>query len=171
MYTPEVKSTQRRKIMIRKTAIATLILLGALLSSPTTYAQDSMAGDSDASLYVRLGGLMPISVVVSDFIAALVPDPLMNENPAIATARKQVPAAYLNYHVTAFVCMATGGPCGYTGRGMPESHAHLNISGREWDRMMTIFVDVLANHKVPERETRELVALLGTTRDAIVTAD
>jgi hemoglobin len=114
---------------------------------------------------------MPISVVVSDFIAALVPDPLMNENPAIETARKQVPAAYLNYHVTAFVCMATGGPCGYTGRGMPESHAHLNISGREWDRMMTIFVDVLANHKVPERETRELVALLGTTRDAIVTAD
>jgi hypothetical protein len=37
--------------------------------------------------------------------------------------------------------------------------------------MLEIFVDVLASHDVPERETRELVELLGTTRDAIVTAD
>jgi hemoglobin len=114
---------------------------------------------------------MPISVVVNDFIDAMVTDPAMNENPAIDAARKRVPAAYLKYHVTAFVCMATGGPCGYTGRGMPESHAHLNINERDWDRMLEIFLDVLANHNVPERETGELVALLGTTKDAIVTAD
>jgi hemoglobin len=157
--------------MTRKTAIATLLLLGALLSGAATYAQDSPAVGGEASLYERLGGLMPISVVVSDFIDALVPDPLMNANPAIEAARKRVPAAYLKYHVTAFVCLATGGPCGYTGRGMPESHVHLNITGREWDRMMTIFVDVLANHDVPERETGELVELLGTTRNSIVTAD
>jgi hemoglobin len=155
--------------MIRKTATATLLLLGALFSSAAAHAQDLSAGD--APLYDRLGGLMPITVVVSDFIDALVPDPLLNENPAISAARQRVPAPYLKYHVTAFVCLATGGPCGYTGRGMPESHAHLDISGREWDRMMVIFVDVLADHDVPERETHELVDLLGTTRDAIVTAD
>jgi hemoglobin len=154
--------------MIRKNAIATLLLLGALLSSAAGHAQDSATGE--ASLYDRLGGLMPISVVVSDFIDAMVADPMLNENPAIDTARKRVPAPYLKYHVTAFMCQATGGPCGYTGRGMPESHAHLNIDGREWDRMTEIFVGVLTDHNVPERETRELVDLLGTTRDAIVTA-
>ncbi|MGZ8459872.1 MAG: globin domain-containing protein [Candidatus Deferrimicrobiaceae bacterium] len=37
------------------------------------------------------------------------------------------------------VCQATGGPCQYHGRGMKESHAHLNITEREWDRMVTLF--------------------------------
>ena len=38
------------------------------------------------SLYTRLGGLAPISVVVSDFIDALVPDAILNANPAIDAA-------------------------------------------------------------------------------------
>lgn len=155
--------------MTRKLATTILLLLGVLSLGTTAHAQDDAA--DNASLYERLGGLMPISVVVNDFLDALIPDPVMNENPAIDAARKRVPAPYLKYHVTAFMCKATGGPCGYSGRGMPESHAHLNIGGREWDRMMTIFVDVLESHSVPERETKELVDLMGTTRDAIVTAN
>jgi len=155
--------------MTRKIATAAALLMGAMSLSATSIAEDGAANEGDASLYDRLGGLMPVSVVVSDFIDALIPDPRLNENPAIDAARKRVPAPYLKYQVTAFVCKAAGGPCDYTGRGMPESHAHLNISGQEWERMMTIFNEVLARHNVPERETRELVELLGTTRDAIVT--
>jgi hemoglobin len=155
--------------MTRKITTAAVVLIGALSLTSASRAETSTAGDVDASLYERLGGLMPISVVVSEFLDALIPDPQLNENPAIDAARKRVPASYLKYQVTAFVCMATGGPCDYTGRGMPESHAHLNITGQEWDRMVTIFKQVLVRHKIPEEETRELVELLGTTRDAIVT--
>lgn len=54
---------------------------------------------------------------------------------------------------------------------MDASHAHLNISADEWGRMVVIFKDVLASRNVPERESRELVELLGTTREAIVTGD
>lgn len=122
------------------------------------------------SLYDRLGGLAPISVVVSDFIDALVPDPMLNENPAIDAARKRVPAPYLTYHVTALVCQSTGGPCQYHGRGMKESHAHLNITEEEWDRMVTIFKEVLAKHDVPAQETVELLDIVGSTKADIVTA-
>lgn len=122
------------------------------------------------SLYDRLGGLAPISVVVSDFIDALVPDPMLNENPAIDAARTRVPAPYLKYHVTALVCQSTGGPCQYHGRGMKESHAHLNITEEEWDRMVTIFKEVLAKHKVPAGETRELLDIVGSTKADIVIA-
>jgi hemoglobin len=155
--------------MTRKFSTAAMLLLGALFLSTISLAKDGTASEGDASLYDRLGRLMPVSVVVNDFLDAVIGDPLLNENPAIDAARKRVPAPYLKYHVTAFVCMATGGPCGYTGRGMPESHAHLYITEQEWDRMMTLFNEVLARHNVPERETRELVELLGTTKDAIVT--
>ena len=138
-------------------------LLGAAILSMPVAAQAQ-----EKSLYDRLGGLAPISVVVSDFIDALVPDSVLNANPAIDAARKRVPAAYLKYHVTAMVCQVTGGPCTYEGRGMKESHAHLNITEREWDRMVTIFKAVLAKHRVPAKEQQELLDIVGTTKGDIV---
>jgi len=106
--------------------------------------------------------------VVSDFIDALVPDTVLNANPAIDAARKRVPAPYLKYHVTALVCQTTGGPCQYHGRGMKESHAHLNITEREWERMVTLFEEVLAKHEVPAKETKELLDIVGSTKADIV---
>lgn len=133
-----------------------------------TASAQSEPGQKQQPLYDRLGGLAPISVVVSDFIDALVLDAVLNANPAIDTARKRVPAPYLKYHVTALVCQATGGPCQYQGRTMKESHAHLNITEREWDRMVTIFKEILAKHKVPAKETEELLAIVGSTKVDIV---
>lgn len=150
---------------ILKSWAAAIIIL--LIVSSTALAQTG-AGDQPKSLYDRLGGLAPISVVVSDFIDALVPDKVLNANPAIDAARKRVPPPYLKYQVTAMVCQATGGSCQYTGRGMKESHAHLNITEREWDRMVTILKEILAKHKVPEKETQELLAIVESTKAAIV---
>ncbi|CAM3210165.1 group I truncated hemoglobin [Rhodothermus bifroesti] len=139
--------------------------------SHTVFAQDS-AEEKQVSLYDRLGGLAPISVVVSDFIDALMPDAVLNANPEIDAARKRVPAPYLKYHVTALVCQATGGPCQYHGRTMKEAHGHLNITEGEWDRMVTIFKEILAKHKVPAKETEELLALVGSTKaDIVVSKD
>jgi hemoglobin len=148
--------------------LAAILATGGLLGvTAPAFAQAGATQDA-RSLYDRLGGLAPISVVVSDFIDVMVPDPVMNENPAIDAARKRVPAPYLKYHVTAMVCQATGGPCQYHGRGMKESHAHLNITEKEWDRMVTLFMKVLAKHEVPERETEELLAIVESTKADIV---
>ena len=145
----------------------TLTVVATLIIAPMT----AMAQDEEPSLYERLGGIMGISVVVSDFIDEMVPDPMLNKNPAIDAARKHVPPAYLKYHVTAMVCQAAGGPCKYTGRGMEEVHAHLNITEAEWDRMVEILMEVLEKHNVPEKEAGELMVILGSTKDAIVTGE
>jgi hemoglobin len=147
---------------------AALAVIGMVAVGPyTTFAQGG-AEEKPPSLYDRLGGLAPISVVVSDFIDALVPDAVLNANPAIDAARKRVPAPYLKYHVTAMVCQATGGPCQYHGREMKESHSHLNITEQEWDRMVTLFKGVLAKHRVPAKETQELLDIIGSTKADIV---
>ena len=136
--------------------------------SVATQQSTAQQEQEQESLYDRLGGLAPISVVVSDFIDALVPDEMLNANPAIDAARKSVPAPYLKYHVTALVCQATGGPCKYHGREMKEAHGHLNITEQEWDRMVTIFEEVLAKHLVPATETQELLDIVGSTKADIV---
>lgn len=149
---------------------ALLLVVGTFLLGISVSCAETPAKMEQESLYSRLGGLAPISVVVSDFIDALVPDAQLNANPAIDAARKRIPAPYLKYHVTALVCQTTGGPCQYGGRDMKSSHVHLNITEKEWQRMVVIFKEVLAKHKVPARESQELLAIIDSTKADIVMA-
>ena len=52
---------------------------------------------------------------------------------------------------------------------MKETHADLNITQTEWDRMVVLFKEVLAKHNVPEAETQELLTIVGSTMGDIVT--
>ena len=149
---------------------AAALLAGCASGPDQSEPEAAPAAAAEPSLYDRLGGLGSISVVVSDFLDEMVPDPFLNQNPAIAEARSRVPAELLKYQVTAMVCQATGGPCEYTGPSMRDAHAHLNITSAEWDRMVEIFVGVLDKHSVPQAEQQELLAIIGTTKDDIVTA-
>jgi hemoglobin len=152
---------------ITKTGTALAVIALWVAGAQATFAQDAA---NQPSLYDRLGGLAPIAVVVSDFLDALVPDAALNANPAVDAARHHVPAAYLKYHVTALVCQATGGPCQYHGRAMRDSHAHLAITEREWERMVTIFKEILAKSGVPAKETQELLDIVASTKSDIVVA-
>jgi hemoglobin len=157
----------REETMSRLTMLATVLVAGAVAAAPPGTAQQTASGKS---LYERLGGMTGITVVVDDFIDRLVIDHMLNMNPQIKEARARVPAPYLKYHVSALVCQVTGGPCAYTGRTMKSSHAHLNITPAEWDWMVGVFKDVLADHAVPAGEQDELLAIVSSTRTDIVMA-
>ena len=120
------------------------------------------------SLYERLGGLAPLSVIVSDFVDIIVNDVVLNSNPAVGNARNQVPAPYLKYHVTAMVCQSSGGPCVYHGREIKASHAHLGITELEWGRMTALFSEVLVANKVPKKERQELLKMVNSVKAEIV---
>ena len=144
--------------------LATLLLVGV-------GATLIIAGEKqEKSLYERLGGVGPISVVVDDFIDRLVANPVLNANPDVDEARKKVPAPVLKFLVTQFVCQATGGPCSYEGRSMKESHKHLYINEVEWQAMMANFNETLYMLKVPGHEQGELIALLESVKGDIVIA-
>ena len=149
--------------LIKSFAVSACLAL--LLDAGTVQAADVQP---TKSLYDRLGGVYPISMVVDTFIELLLVNDVLNANPAIKAARERVPAAGLKFHVTALVCQQTGGPCKYTGRGMKESHAHLNISEKEWQVMLTDFRRVLNNYGVPVKEQQELVAIVESTKKDIV---
>lgn len=120
------------------------------------------------SLYERLGGAYAIATVVDDFIERLLVNDTLNANPAIKEARDRVPKAGLKFQVTALVCQVTGGPQNYTGRSMGEAHKHLNITEREWQAMVADFKKTLDKFKVPEREQKELFAIVESTKKDIV---
>ncbi len=145
------------------------ILLSAMFLMNLVNPNSSLAGEKpQKSLYERLGGVYNIAPVVDEFLEVLYVDDILNANPKIKEARDRVPKAYLKYHVTSMVCQASGGPEKYTGRGMKESHQHLNITEKEWQSMGADFKKVLDKFKVPEREQKELFAIVESTKKDIV---
>jgi len=149
---------------LRMTLLSVAFVLGASFA-PVVSAQQPGA---QKSLYDRLGGLKGITLVVDDFINRLVTNKQLNRNPAINAGRKSSPAPYLKFQVSQMVCGATGGPCKYTGKAMKESHAHLNISEKEWGVMAGEFKKSLNKFKVPAAEQKELFDIVGTTKADIV---
>ncbi|HCY76374.1 MAG TPA: group 1 truncated hemoglobin [Ignavibacteriales bacterium] len=122
----------------------------------------------EKSLYERLGGVKPISLVVDDFINRLVANDILNANPMIKAGRQHSPDAYLKFQVTNLVCQVTGGPCVYTGLGMKESHSHMNITENEWQVMRDEFKKTLDKFQVPEKEQKELFDIVESTKKDIV---
>jgi hemoglobin len=53
---------------------------------------------------------------------------------------------------------------------MKESHAHLNISEKEWQAMLADFKATLDAFKVPALEQKELFAIVESTKPDIVVA-
>ncbi len=132
-------------------------------------AEEEKADEPEASLYERLGGVYSIATVVDELIERLEVNDILNANPAIDKARTTVPKAGVKFRLTAMICQATGGPEVYHGRTMKDSHAHLNITNAEWDEMVRVFSQLLSDFKVPEKEQKELFALIGPTKADIVT--
>lgn len=122
-----------------------------------------------ASLYRRVGGLYPIARVVDEFIDRLVVNETLNANPVVVAARDPATRAGLKFHVTAFVAAAAGGPQAYSGRSMKETHARLNISGREWEAMLAELRSVLYKFNVADTEQDEIVSMVESLRGDIVT--
>jgi hemoglobin len=144
------------------------VLVLTLLAGTPVLAQDA---DQEPSLFDRLGGLQPISLLVDEFVDDFIADPVIMANPAVRERKSPENAPYLKYHLTTILCEATGGPCQYTGVDLRTAHEGLNVTAGEWDRMAEIFGQSLADHRVPEREQEEIFAILGPTRDDIVTVE
>ena len=120
------------------------------------------------SLYERLGGIYSIAVVIDEFIDRVMADGRLNANPAVNEAHHRVPPAGFKYLVTEMVGWATGGPQKYTGRSMPDSHRHLNITPQEWEAFIDDLQQTLDKFKVPAAEQAELKAIVNSTYGDIV---
>jgi hemoglobin len=127
-----------------------------------------MQAQEKPALYDRLGGIYNIATVVDDFIDRIMVDPRLNANPQVDEAHHRVSPPGFKYLVTEMVGWATGGPQHYSGRSMGDSHRHLMITPEEWQAFMDDFQQTLDKFNVPQAEQAELVAIVESTREAIV---
>lgn len=118
------------------------------------------------SLYERLGGVNSIAAVVDDFADRLLKNPVILGNPRVVESATsgRISVAGLKYLLTEQICEATGGPQKYSGRSMKDSHKGLMISDREWEAGAQDLIATLNKFKVPEKEQKELLKIIESTR-------
>jgi hemoglobin len=120
------------------------------------------------SLYERLGGIYVIATAVDDFIDRIMVDDRLNANPRVDEAHHRVSPPGFKYLVTEQVGEASGGPQRYTGRSMEDTRRDLLITEDEWEAFIDDLNQTLDKFEVPQQERSELLAIIQSTRDAIV---
>lgn len=72
-------------------------------------------------------------------------------------------------NVADFVSTGTGGPKVYTGRDMPSSHAHLELSKADFLSAGNDVGMAMQNKGYGEEETQEFVCILVSMKDLVIT--
>ena len=117
------------------------------------------------SLYKRLGGYDALVAVTDDFLGRLATDA---KEGRFFVGLSNDSKTRVRQHVVDFLCVATGGPCKYTGRDMETVHTGLNITEEDWNIAVKALGDTLNKFKVPAREQGEVVNAIAGLKSKIV---
>lgn len=136
------------------------------------------------ALFDRLGGENGISNIVADFLPRALEDPRVNwqrqgmkrggwfhrdRGDSVLWSATPGNVGNLKKHLIQFLALATGGPPQYDGKGMKSTHAGMKISNPEFDAAIGDLKASLDKLQIPNKEQKELLAIVESTRPEIVT--
>ena len=140
------------------------IIMAAVAIAATWTLTSTPSFAAEKSLYERLGGQGAIQAVVTKFIGNVGADKRINGYFATADLKK------LNKLLVEQVCMATGGPCSYSGRDMKTTHKGMKVTDAAFGALVEDLVAALDTFNVPAKEKGELLGILGPMKSDIVEA-
>jgi hemoglobin len=140
---------------------------GLAVVSALVIAWGLQAAADGKSLYKRLGGQPAVQAVASDLVDRILLDDRVNKWFAHAAASPENAAAY-KAKLSDFICQNTGGPCKYTGRDMVSAHKGRAVTSEAFDAVVQDLIVVLDKLRVPEKEKRQLLDILGPLKASIV---
>jgi len=142
---------------------------------------EAAQAEGKLSLYERLGGDHGLETIVEDFTPRAMEDPRVNwqrqgiksgglfhhrENLAWKSTPQNV--AQLKKHMVQFLSLATGGPAHYDGKDIKPAHAGMHITNPEFDAAIGDLKASLDKLRIPNKEQKELLATIESTRPQIV---
>jgi hemoglobin len=135
------------------------------------------------ALFDRLGGEKGLTAIVDDFLPRVLQDPRVNwqrygvkrggfsfkRGQSVEWKATDNSIAVLKKHFVQFLSLATGGPARYDGKEIKQTHAHMHIANPEFDAALGDLKASLDKLQVPNKEQKELLSIVESTRPQIVT--
>ncbi len=163
----------------------------AVAVKPTADGQGAKGTNSAAqvegklALFDRLGGKKGIIAIVDDFTPRVLQDPRVNwqrkgvksggfsfrrkSNESVVWNATDENMANLKKHLVQFIVLATGGPPHYDGKEMKSAHVGMKIGNPEFDAALGDLKATLDTLQIPNKEQKELLSIIESTRPQIVT--
>ncbi|ELZ98752.1 cyanoglobin [Haloferax mucosum ATCC BAA-1512] len=114
------------------------------------------------SIYSEIGGREAVEAVVSDFYDRVLAD------GTVAHYFDDMDMAKQHAHQVQFISAVAGGPVEYDGRDMREAHAHLSLSGDDFDAIASHLEAALRANGVDESNRRAILDEVAALRAPIL---
>jgi hemoglobin len=154
-------------------------------SAKVTVGPDAKGGakaEASKSLYDRLGGEEAIKAIVDDFTTRVLADPRVNwerkgvkyggygfgRGKSMEWNPNEAAVAQLKKHLVQFQSLSTVGPAHYDGLDMKQAHASRHIANAEFDAAVGDLKASLDKLAVPNKEQKELLSIVESTRTQVV---
>ena len=143
------------------------VLMSFAMVAPGWAANPQPAPDQQqqASLYKRLGGYDALAEVTDDFLGRLATDPQLAR---FFKGHNTESLKVIRQHIVDFLCVATGGPCTYTGRDMKTAHTGLGITEGDWNASVKDLTATFDKFNVPDKERQEVLTAVSGLKGDIV---
>ena len=142
------------------------LTLAAFAAVAPFYAAPPQAfAQQQKSLYQRLGGYDALAAVTDDFLGRLSTDPQLKR---FFVGHNKEGLTRIRQHIIDFLCVATGGPCAYTGQDMKTAHTGLGITEDDWNATVKDLVATLDTFHVPDKEKGEVLGAISSLKGDIV---
>ncbi len=122
----------------------------------------SACASKSTDLYTEIGGKETLSKVFGLAINRIYNDPI------IGHYFKNVPKAHLRKHLTEQVCELIDGPCKYTGKSMPESHAEHAITDKEFFILVEYVQGAMRDVGLTAQQENQILQKLAPLKSQIV---
>lgn len=116
----------------------------------------------DDTIYKKYGGFSKISRVVLTLYDRILDD------DTIGPYFDEVDMNRIVDHQTKFISSLLGGPASYSDDQIRKMHSHLSIGPKEFEALLEILRDVLAEHNFEEKDIETIVTAFGGRRDLVV---
>jgi hemoglobin len=136
----------------------------AVLLTGISFAQTAK---SEKSLYDRLGGKPAVDAVANGLVDRILTDKRINKWFAHAASSPENTKAYKG-KLADFICVSVGGPCKYTGMDMVTAHKGRGVTSEAFDAVAADLSAQLDQLKVPVKEKKEVMDLVGSLKKSIV---
>lgn len=134
------------KLSVLIVVLASLVMMGCQTTNNSS--------DPSPNLYEQLGERAGIADIVEDLLYLIVEDDRINEQFA------GIDVQQFHTNLTDQLCNVSGGPCTYTGRGMRDSHADMNITDTEFNALAENLILAMDKNSVPTNAQNQLIKQL-----------
>lgn len=149
-------------------------LTGSIATAATAQkSPNSSQCKKDKGLFDRLGGFFGIAAVVDSFSDAILVNPVLNENPALAEwNRTQAPTRLpgLKFGRTMWIAAMVGGPIKYTGLPLEQAHDRFNMTAAEFAEVGKEIVKALQAAGVSQADIDQTVCIYQTSMGDVVSS-